>query len=908
MVSLLFLSNFYRIFNNSARRVFLFCLCLASFTASTGSYAAETENAELDTINLELKWKHAFQFAGYYAALEKGFYQEVGLNVLFHENDETKQPIKALLDGSVDYAITGSEVVVYRGNGDPVVVLGAIFQHSPNAFLVTEESGIQAAEDFRGQRMMLLSGIQNAELLATLRQVGIGEDDYTLIQNNFDAFSLVRGEADVFAAYVSDQGFSLDEAGIENRFILPEHYGIDFYSDVLVTSENEIASNPQRAQDFLQASLLGWDYALNHPDEIIELILEKYNTQNLTRAHLEYEADISRELIHPLLVRIGYTNTARWDHIKNVFIDLGFLDAGSNTEGLVYQDQGEALSNMQWLTKNWYFLAGLAIALFITALGVFTIQLRRQVNNRTQALKSSEQNWLALINAVPACVKTLNINGELLSINQTGMEMLNAKSQEQVCGLQILDVVDESYHQAYRELLAKVFKGESATLLFKGKSIAGKEVWFETHAVPFPDLEGKITRLLGVTQDVSERVGSGKEKEILHNELQAARKMEALGHLTGGIAHDFNNLLAIIIGYTGLAKLEKDNGTGSNSSLFEYIDSIENAGERAKVLIDQMLIFSRGDDAEKIPVKLNELIAEDLSILSAALPSSIKIEAEISEDLPIVSLNPGQFNQILMNLSINARDAMSGKGTLSIRLDLMKNIHNTCSACRKGIFNDWVQLSISDTGSGIDAITLEKIFDPFFTTKNVGEGSGMGLAVVYGIIHKNGGHILVETESTIGTTFKVLFPPFTNSNVIPLVHNNENTVLPKGSNEPILIIDDEESYGEFVKTLLLKNGYQPTFVSDSKKALHLFENNPELFALIITDQTMPEVTGIEIVSRVRQLMPDFPIIICSGYSEHFDRNRAEELKVGYIAKPVDTGKLLNIIHDTLALTVKANMS
>lgn len=510
---------------------------------------------------------------------------------------------------------------------------------------------------------------------------------------------------------------------------------------------------------------------------------------------------------------------------------------------------------------------------------------------------SSEQDWRALVNAEPACVETLSPEGEMLSMNLAGLNMIGAESVEQVPELNIFSLIDEVYKLAYGEMISKAVRGEPASLLFKGKTLLGKEMWYEAHMVPFPNVHGEITRVLEVKQDVTERVKSEKEKELLHYELQAARKMEALGHLTGGIAHDFNNLLAIIIGYSNLAKLEKE--AHDIPMLFEYIERIEGAGERAKELIDQMLIFSRGDDSKRLTVKLDELIEEDLKILSAALPSSIKIESEIEVNLPAVSLNPGQFNQILMNLSINARDAMNGQGTLSIKLSMVEREGESCSACHKTIQNSWVELSITDTGSGIERETLERIFDPFFTTKGVGEGSGMGLAVVYGIIHKNGGHVLVETKKNVGTKFRILFPFLLDSSGVEQEQNVDFRAPPRGRGEAILIVDDEKSYGEFVKTLLDKNGYRTIYENDSRNALRLIENDPEYFSLLVTDQTMPELTGIELVKKVRQLSSNFPVIICSGYSEHFDWDKAQDMNVGYMAKPADIGKLLVMIHDTL---------
>lgn len=749
--------------------------------------AAET--TELETVKLQLKWKHGFQFAGYYAAIEKGYYLDAGLNVELYEHDGKRSSVDVLLESDADYSVTGSQIVLHRAQGKPVVVLATIFQHSPYAFLVKADSGIKRVEDFKGKRVMMLDdGIDSAELLATLRRAGLDKSDYKYIPTSFDPFSLVRGEADVFNAYVTNQGFALDEAGIGNRFILPNQYGVDFYGDVLVTTEDEINNNPERVQAFLKATLKGWEYSQRHPDEIIDLVIENYNTQNYSREHLKYSANVSRELIQPLLVKIGYMNPARWEHIKNIFEELDFLPPESNIEGMIYQQKNNQKTYVQWIIDYWLTLVALFVFLFILVLLFFTFQLRHQVKKRTEDLQESEQYWRALINAEPACVKTLNEKGELISMNAAGLAMIDVDDIEQVRGAEVFKLVDEKYREDFVRLGRKVFEGQSGTLLFKAQGLKGRVVWLETHAVPFRDNKGSITRQLAVTQDVTERVESDKEKEYMQQELQVSQKMEALGRLTGGIAHDFNNLLAIIVGYSDLAML--NHAVKKEPKLARYLQNIQDASERAKNLIEQMLAFSRGDGTEIQPVKLHSLIKEDIKMLRSALPSSIEIQADIQEDLPAVTLNPTQLNQVLMNLSINARDAMDGQGRLTIRLALAEDVSDTCAACLKTIRGDWVDLSITDTGTGIDPEILKDIFHPFFTTKEVGKGSGMGLSVIYGILIKCGAHVFVETEKGIGTTFRILFPPSLTDQEKPDELCVSEGVLSRGNGEHILIVDD----------------------------------------------------------------------------------------------------------------------
>jgi len=874
----------------SVRNTLIFAL-LYPFTL----VAEESDSYPLGAVILELKWKHAFQFAGYYAAVEKGFYREAGINVTLAQHLTAKSPTDVLLEGGADYATTGMEVVIHRANNEPVVALAAIFQHSPMAFLVTDASGIERAEEFRGRRLMIQKTYQDIALMATLRKVGISENDYQHIPTTFDALSLVRDEADVFGGYITDQGFYLAEMGTPNHYILPRHYGIDFYGDVLVTSEKEIANHPKRVSEFLKASLKGWEYALRHQEEIIELILEKYNTQNKSREHLQFEARESRDLIQPILVGIGHMNPARWEHVRKVFVELGLLDTQSDISGLMYQDQNSNKGN--WFTKNWLILT-ISMALFtFVSLLAFAFQLRRLVTKRTQELINSESELRALINIQPAIIMTADRQGKILSINKTGLTMINAKSSEEVYRTPLENFVDGNL-STYQETMDKVFSGNLVNIVIKARKMDGTLIWLDLHAVHFANPSLQISRILIVCYDITDKLKIKGDKARLQTELQVARKMEALGHLTGGIAHDFNNLLAIILGYANIAQQDSDGD--DRAELLQYFESISHAGERAKNLVDQMLTFSRGDTGESTSVELGALIKSDLKILTAALPSSIIFDIQIESNLPSVHLTHTQFSQILMNITINARDAMSGQGTLSIKLARTMITDNSCSACHKIISGNWVELSISDTGTGINPTIIERMFEPFFTTKAVGKGSGMGLSVIYGIVHNKQGHIIVNSKEGVGTTFRILFPADDNKEIV-VAEETDILIKPQGKGVEILVIDDEIDYGDFMKKLLDQNGYQTFTTNDPLSALQLFKSDPERFKIIITDQTMPAMTGVELINNIRAIRPNIPIILCTGYSEHFSKEDAEKIKVSYLSKPARIETLLSKMDKLLKM-------
>ncbi|MBT4837993.1 MAG: response regulator [Methylococcales bacterium] len=404
------------------------------------------------------------------------------------------------------------------------------------------------------------------------------------------------------------------------------------------------------------------------------------------------------------------------------------------------------------------------------------------------------------------------------------------------------------------------------------------------------DTDGKISHIMALGYDITEQRENEKQQERMQNELRQAQKMESLGHLTGGIAHDFNNILGVIVGYSELVLLKYSNQ--DDQILTEYLENILMAGKRASKLVEQMLAFSRRDQIINIPIQLASLIKDEIKMLRSTLPSTIEIEEFIDENLPKVLLNPTQLQQTLMNLSINASDAMNGSGMLTIRLGWVRNLDTESPISHKSITGDWIELCVSDTGSGVDPEIINKIFDPFFTTKDVGKGTGMGLSVIYRIIEAHNGHILLDSKKGEGSTFRILLPPIESEQNINDELSDETIEIPEGNNSEILIVDDEEMLAMQISELVKQQGYSSYFVTDSNEALNIFIKNPDRFSLLITDQTMPKMTGVTLVNQIRQVRPDFPVIICSGYSDKIDVNSATKLNISYFDKPVDSKELL----------------
>ncbi len=380
-------------------------------------------------------------------------------------------------------------------------------------------------------------------------------------------------------------------------------------------------------------------------------------------------------------------------------------------------------------------------------------------------------------------------------------------------------------------------------------------------------------------------------QKMLETKLQHSQKMEAIGTLAGGIAHDFNNILGSIMLNTELAldDVEKKSET-------EYaLEQVFEASQRAKVLIEQILTFSRNADVERIPLKINAIIKETIKMMKAMLPSTILIKPDIPNNIGTILINPVQIQQLLVNLCTNAAHAMQDEG--GILAVTLKNIKLKKSTAKLSGLppGQYVKLSVSDSGKGIAPDDLERIFDPFFTTKSAGKGTGLGLSVVHGIVSNHNGGITVDSKLNKGTTFNIFF---TIINGATTHKKKKHTSLPKG-NKNILFIDDEESLLDAGSRMLKRLGYSVTVSSSGEKALKLLKKQQKKFDLVITDMTMPYMTGIELTKKLLDIREDIPIILCTGFNEKITPEKAKAFGIKkYIMKPYtqeDMSKAVNEI-------------
>lgn len=416
----------------------------------------------------------------------------------------------------------------------------------------------------------------------------------------------------------------------------------------------------------------------------------------------------------------------------------------------------------------------------------------------------------------------------------------------------------------------------------------GSKRIFEVYGYPIFDDDENVSQVIEYNIDIT-------EKKILEEQLRQAQKMEAIGTLAGGIAHDFNNILSAIVGYSDLAKMTMNN----HAQLERNINEVLKAADRAKNLVRQILTFSRKTGQERQALQVSLLVKEVLKLLRSTIPTTIEIKQDIITSEALVLADPTHIHQILMNLCTNAYHAMRETGgTLEVTLKDVELTETTNTPELELAPGRYIQLVISDTGIGMDKETKAKIFEPYFTTKGLGEGTGLGLAVVHGIVTSHGGSIHVTSELKKGTTFSIYLPVYEGEH--EAIKPDKQNVPLLGGHETIMLVDDERAILDIASEFLKSQGYTVYVFSNGVQACQDFQKQPHKYDLVITDMTMPFMTGIQLSLKLLEIRPDIPIILCTGYSEIITREKSLAIGIKeYIEKPLNYDNLFQTIRVVL---------
>ncbi len=440
-------------------------------------------------------------------------------------------------------------------------------------------------------------------------------------------------------------------------------------------------------------------------------------------------------------------------------------------------------------------------------------------------------------------------------------------------------------------LIALAKSGETQHFEWHRRNKDGSLHWDEV-VLKRAEIDG-VPRILAFTREITDR-------KLAEEGLRQAQKMEALGHLTGGIAHDFNNILASIMGNIALAA-DREAASG-DARLARYLENATAASRKARDLIRQMLTYSRGRRGEPRPVDLGALLTQSSQLLRSSLPATVELVMDIAEDAPPALVDPVQVEQVLLNLCINARDAMGAKGTIRAGVRKAGQLATECASCRHRFSGAFIELFVEDTGPGIDPEVAGRMFEPFFTTKEVGKGSGLGLATVHGIVHEHGGHLTVESTPGRGTRFRVFLPPLREGAAMGALSEAPQAPRPAKPRlrGRVLLVDDEESVSEVMSDFLSGWGLEVTAVRDGREALARLSADPRAFDLVLTDQTMPQLTGVQLARECARLRPDLPVILCTGFGGAIAPDQLAEAGIRkLLAKPVEPDELLRALSGCL---------
>ncbi len=503
------------------------------------------------------------------------------------------------------------------------------------------------------------------------------------------------------------------------------------------------------------------------------------------------------------------------------------------------------------------------------------------------------------VKRAPAALAMLDMDMKYLAVSDRWLKIYGISGD--VIGKSHYDIfptITDAWKAYHRRCLAgEVIRSDEDHFVLQD----GTTQWLRWELAPWRSDNNDIGGMIIFVEDITTLKHAEAENRQMQRQLLQTQKLDSIGRLTGGIAHDFNNTLATMLGYAELLGMKRDSEPALPVRAQQYISQIITAGSRAKELIAKMLIFSRSNSEQTSgatpAVLLAPVIAEVLQLLRSSIPSTTELIFQPPDDPLCSRIQPVQLHQIVMNLIINAHDAIDEYGRIEVTLR-QAYLSGTCSSCLQNYAGNYVELSVSDNGTGIPEPLIANIFDPFFTTKPVSKGTGMGLSVVHGIVHGLGGHIrLVSSEA--GTTVQILMPVADAGDVAtPVVTDWVAATENNLGGRTIMVVDDEQSLTSMLEQFLSMQGATVSSFCSPTDALAAFLRDPDGFDLVITDMTMPKLSGLDMATAMLKQRPQLPVLLCTGYSDQVDRAIARQNGIaGFMAKPVNLNDMLQWIKD-----------
>jgi PAS domain S-box-containing protein len=510
-------------------------------------------------------------------------------------------------------------------------------------------------------------------------------------------------------------------------------------------------------------------------------------------------------------------------------------------------------------------------------LEIYSLQLKSMVEDRTKELSKSNQWHQALFDNATDGIVVLDKNGIIINANDRACDMHGFSKDALVGSHSGLLEVDEKRGEA-AERLERIFRGESLVYETEHYKKDGTRIFLEVSSKAIPIHDELFIQ--SFQRDIT-------EKKKIQEHLFQAQKMDSIGMLAGGIAHDFNNVLTAILGYTDLIRRD----VGANEKVLSRLSVIENASRKAGTMVSQLLGFSRKSEIDRVPFDVNDVVRDTVKLLERVIDKRIVIRLALGERLPPIEGDMNQVEQVLMNFMVNARDAMPYGGIITVTSSAIDARPGVAGVPPYVPAGRYVVLSIADTGVGIPEEIQRKIFEPFFTTKERGKGTGLGLAMVYGVVTEHKGFVTVQSKINQGTTFTVYLPVSAKATSMPV----KQTVLSARGNEMVLLVDDDENVLSFIKEALEKNGYKVIATTSPMSAINAFTKMHGEISLVITDVVMPLIDGRELMKQIAEIDPQARFLTVSGYSRYSENS--DDVKPDcFLQKPFDSDELLALVR------------
>jgi len=996
--------------------LFFIPLLFSLFFHSYGqSFAAEPV---LKEVTLRLNWKHQFEFAGYYAAKEQGYYKDAGLSVIIREFEHGADVLEEVLSGKTQFGVFYPELFLAAMKGKPISLLANFLKYSPEVLVVHPD--IRLPVDLKGKRVMGgKNELHGANLGAMFKKFGISPEDFIIVPHSFtiDAFS--SGEVDAMTVFLSNEIYHLDKNKIEYNILSPLSFGIPSYDGNLFTSSDFASSDPDVVRKFRDASIRGWQYTTEHPQELVELILAKYSSEK-SREALQFEAvEIQKAMLHDT-VPIGSVSTQQLQSISSIYKELGLVSDSASLDDIIFESFEKPVLHFtpeeeNYISKkktirfcvdpNWMPFEGIDKNGNLIGMSAEYIQMMEEridvpfelvptkTWNQTIEFAATKQcDLITLAMQTEERNKRINFTRPYLSFSEVISTRNDVRFIEDITtvldkehgvvegyahkkilekqypGIRIHEVADvkDGLQQVQAGKLfgfidaaatiAYVIERDSLTdlkisgeidqiarmsvavrdddpvllgILEKVISDIGEErfqavyrKWLEVKYISHIDysllwkvlaivialfsialyrnwklaqFNSKIQGINSALQnEITEHLEAEEKKSYLEKQLFQAQKMESIGLMASGVAHDLNNILSGIVGYPDLLLPDLP----EDSELRKPIIAIQESGQRAAVVVADLLTVARGAAGSRDVYDINTLIEEHIHSPECrklmSLHPGITCQKHLTAQKTTVFCSPVHVSKCLMNLIINAAEAITNNGVITVSTSNVSVTDGNKEKMEKG---EYIVVAVEDTGSGISAIDLDHIFEPFYTKKVMGRsGSGLGLAVVWNTMEDHNGRVIVESGSE-GTCFRLYFPVSVKKPRFPVKDEIIKDI--NGNGECILIVDDEKQLRDLATKMLKSKGYDVNSVSSGESAIKYVADHQ--VDLLVLDMLMePGINGHQTYEQILKLFPAQKAIIASGFSASSDAKATLQLgAAAFIKKPYTMDQLARAVKEAL---------